>query len=126
MAACIVAWRWAMERRCLELTAAQRAELEHPRDRDRRPYLRACAAALLQVADGQPAYLVARTGLHTRRHPDTVYRWVPQYEQDGRAGLIHKPRGHRGCSPAGQMGAVVRPAPGAGGVRHRPHALAAR
>ena len=115
-----------MERRSLELTAAHRAELEHTRDRDRRPYLRECAAALLKVADGQPAYLVARTGLHKRRHPDTVYRWLTKYEQDGLAGLIHKPRGHRGFSPSGQIGAVVRPAPGPGGVRHRPHALAAR
>lgn len=88
-----------MRPRTLELSPAQRAELEGVRDRDRRPYLRECAAALLKVADGQPAHRVARHGLHRPRDPDTLYRWLDAYARAGVAGLVHRPRGHRGFSP---------------------------
>lgn len=40
------------KRRTLQLSPEQRAELEATRDRDRRPYLREKAAALLKIADG--------------------------------------------------------------------------
>jgi hypothetical protein len=88
-----------MYRRTLALTPAQRTELVRTRDRDPRPYLRECAAALLKIGAGWAPYAVARHGLHKRRHPDTVYRWLNQYQQHGVAGLTHRPRGHRGFSP---------------------------
>lgn len=88
-----------MHPRRLVLTSAQRTELEQVRDHDRRPYLRECAAALLKIAAGATAHQVARTGLHKPRDPDTVYRWVTVYQTAGVAGLVHKPRGHRGRSP---------------------------
>ncbi len=98
-----------MFRHTLQLTSEQRAELEQVRDRDRRPYLRECAAALLKVAEGQSAHQVARTGLHKPRAPDTLYRWLNKYQQHGVAGLRHCPRGHRGFSPS----ARARPGGGA-------------
>jgi hypothetical protein len=89
-----------MYRRTLTLTDAQRTELVHSRDHDRRPYLRTCAAALLKVADGVSPHAVALHGLLKPRHPDTLYDWLHRYQAHGLAGLIHKPRGHRGFSPS--------------------------
>ena len=85
--------------RTLTLTAAQRRELEQTRDRDRRAYLRECAAAMLMIADGMTAHAVARHRLLKARAPDTVYRWLTRYQAAGLAGLVHAPRGHRGRSP---------------------------
>src|SRR5437870_10865956 len=93
-----------MYRRTLRLTDAQRAELVHTRDHDRRPYLRTCAAALLKVADGASPHAVALHGLLKPRHPDTLYDWLNRYQAHGLAGLIHKPRGHRGFSPSARGG----------------------
>lgn len=87
-------------RRPLPLTADQRTELVAARDHDARPYLREIAAALLKIADGQPAYLVARQGLLRPRHPETVYGWMTRYEHGGLANLLHKPRGRRGFPPS--------------------------
>jgi hypothetical protein len=88
-----------MHARTLVLTPIQRTDLEHVRDHDARPYLRECAAALLKIADGMTAHAVARHGLLKPRDPDTVYRWLTAYTTAGLAGLIHRPRGHRGRSP---------------------------
>jgi transposase len=89
-----------MARRCVRLTAEQRAELEHTRDRDRRPDLREMAAALVKIADGLAPDAVARRGRLKPRKPDTVYRWLTVYQPHGLAGLRHQPRGHRGFSPS--------------------------
>ena len=88
-----------MRRRTLPLSEAQRAELEHARDRDHRPYLRERAAALLKIAQGQSPHAVARHGLHKRRKAATVYDWLNRYRERGLAGLVQRPRGHRGLSP---------------------------
>lgn len=85
--------------RTLTLTEAQQAELVAVRDHDRRGYLRECAAALVKLAAGASPHAVARTGCHKPRDPDTVYRWLDVYQQQGIAGLVHRPRGHRGFSP---------------------------
>lgn len=87
-------------RRAVPLTPEQRAELLAVRDHDARPYLREMAAALLKIADGQPAYQVARHGLLRPHHPETVSGWLNRYEAGGIANLIHKPRGHRGFPPS--------------------------
>jgi len=89
-----------MRRRTLHLTADERAGLEWTRDRDPRPSLREACAGLRTIAAGQSPHAVARHGLHTPRKPETVYRWLTTYEQHGLAGLVHRPRGHRGFSPA--------------------------
>lgn len=83
----------------LDLTEDQRRELFGLRDHDSRPYLRERAAALLKIADGASANQVARTGLLKARQQRTVAGWVHRYEDEGVAGLVAKPRGHRGCSP---------------------------
>ena len=87
-------------RRILTLSDAQRRELEHTRDHDRRPYLRERAAALLKIAQGQTAHHVARSGLHKPRDPDTLYAWLDRYEHGGLPGLVQRPRGDRGFSPS--------------------------
>lgn len=85
-------------RRSLELSAAERAELERLRDYAAKAYLRERAAALLKVADGIAPARVARQGLLRPRKPDTVYDWLARYAQDGVAGLLV--RTGRGRKPA--------------------------
>ena len=75
--------------RTLTLTPEQRAYLEQVRDRDKRPYLRERAAALLKIADGASALQVARTGLLKPRKPDTLYRWLNGFQEQGR--LLPRP-----------------------------------
>ncbi len=69
--------------RTLELNSTQRKELEWVRDRDRRPYLRERAAALLKIAEGYSPCSVACFGLLKRRDPDTVYKWLNEYQKLG-------------------------------------------
>ena len=88
-----------MSRLEFELTDAQRQELLAVRDRDDRPYLRERAAALLKIAGGTSCNQVARTGLLRPRQQRTVATWVHCYKEEGLAGLVAKPRGHRGFSP---------------------------
>ena len=83
---------------CLDLTAAERAELEHLRDSATLPYLRERAAALVKIADGAVAAQVARGGLLRPRQPDTVYAWLRRYRAAGLAGLSIRPG--RGRKPA--------------------------
>jgi hypothetical protein len=85
----------------LLLSDQQRTELENLRDHDHRPYLRERAAALLKLADGQRVADVAASGLFRRRKCETLYRWRRAYRADGVAGLVMRPRGHRGFSPSG-------------------------
>ena len=89
-----------MPPRPLALTEEARTELEDLRDHGRRPYLRARAAALLKLADGEPVATVAARGLLRRRKRDTVAEWRRRYDRDGVAGLVQLPRGHRGFSPS--------------------------
>ena len=67
-------------RHTLVLTEQERADLEHIRDRDARPYRREKAAALLKIADGHSPRKVALTGLLKPRDPDTVYRWLREWQ----------------------------------------------
>jgi winged helix-turn helix protein len=66
----------------------------------------------LVLTDAQRAEAVAAHGLLKARHPDTLYDWLNRYQAHGLAGLIHKPRGHRGFSPSRRGG------PGGDGAAH--------
>jgi transposase len=87
-----------MGQRHLALSNDARAELIALRDTGHKAYLRERAAALLKIADGIPAAVVARSGLLRSRKPDTVYRWLDRYETDGIPGLTI--RAGRGRKPA--------------------------
>lgn len=82
----------------LDLQPEERAALEELRDHAPKPYLRERAAALLKVADGTPAAVVARQGLLRRRQPMTLYHWLDRYVEAGLAGLEIRPG--RGRKPA--------------------------
>jgi transposase len=82
----------------LDLTADQRAELEHMRDHHPRPYLRERAAALLKIADGMSGTYVAAHGLLRYRKQETLYAWVHRYQAHGLPGLFI--RTGRGRKPA--------------------------
>src|SRR5215468_7351972 len=96
--------------RTLQLSEAQRAELRRVRDHDTRPYLRERAAALLKIADGAKAAVVARRLLLRRHKPDTIYAWQDRYEREGLSGLlIRKGRGRKPAFSPGVPGAAARP-----------------
>jgi len=83
----------------IELTEAQRAELEDIRDHHETPYLRERAAAILKIADGLSGRETARQRLLKVHAPDTIYDWVHRYEENpSLAGL--KIKAGRGRKPA--------------------------
>jgi len=85
-----------MKRRYLTLNPDQRYELERLRDSAAQPYLRERAAALLKIAEGTPAAVVARQGLLRVRKADTVYAWFNRYLAEGCSGLtIRQGRGRK-------------------------------
>lgn len=84
--------------RMFTLTDEQRHDLERLCATAAKPYLRERAAALLKIAAGQLAAHVAVAGLLRPRQPDTLYRWMDRYHQDGMAGLYDRPG--RGRKPA--------------------------
>jgi hypothetical protein len=86
------------QRRTLELSAAERAELNDHMNNDPRPYIRERCAALLKIANGASPHFVALHGLLKRRDPDSVYAWLNRYQQEGFAGLVIRPG--RGRKPA--------------------------
>ena len=102
-----------MPRRQIALTAEEREALLERRDHAALPYVRERAAAVLKVADGMPAAVVARQGLLRPREPDTVYAWLDRYHAEGLAGLAV--RTGRGRKPAFSPGASHRRR-GPGGV----------
>ncbi len=80
----------------LKLSVEQRAELEQMRDRHPKPYIRERAAALLKIAAGHSGREVALRGLYKARHPDTIYKWVRRYKEEGAKGLyIREGRGRK-------------------------------
>ena len=105
--------------RCqLVLSATERQDLVKLRDHACQPYLRERAAALLKIADGMPAALVARQGLLRPRRPDTVYAWLNRYQATGRAGMkVHPGRGRKpafspgACDGRGGPHRVATPLP---------------
>ena len=85
-------------RRRITLTPDERRALEVLRDKSPKPYLRERAAAILKVADGTPAAVVARERLLRQRAPDTVYAWLDRFSARGLDGLRILPG--RGRKPA--------------------------
>lgn len=75
----------------IELSEAERIELQKIRDTHPKAYLRERASAILKIAAGQSPRQVALHGLLKPRWPDAVYRWVKKYQADGVAGLEIKP-----------------------------------
>lgn len=65
-----------MAQRTRKLSPAQQQEFVPWRDHAAKPWQRERAAALLKVAAGTPAAVVARTGLRKVRDPDTLYSWL--------------------------------------------------
>jgi hypothetical protein len=96
----------------LYVSADERQALEQMAQRDPKPYRRERATALLKIAAGQPAAVVARSGLLRPRDPDTLYSWLDRYEADGLAGLTIAPG--RGRKPAFVPPAVQHPGGGPG------------
>ena len=82
----------------LQLSDAERRELEEIRDHAPRAYLRERAAAVLKVADGASIRGVAGSGLLKKRHPETVCIWLQRYRAEGANGL--RIRDGRGRKPA--------------------------
>jgi len=89
---------FAVRIRNVTLAPEQRKQLLHLRDHSPKPYLRERAAAILQIADGAIAAIVAREGLLRSRAPDTVRAWLDRWEESGLAGLKVLPG--RGRKPA--------------------------
>jgi transposase len=105
--------------RRLMLTKEERDGLVDAVKHHTKAYVRERAAAILKVADGASAAWVAARGLLLPRAPDTVYRWLDQFEEAGLAGLTIRPgRGRKPrLSPPGPRragGAARRPARAAG------------
>ena len=82
----------------IHLTSEQQKQLELTRSKDKRPYMRERAAAILKIADGLCPCQVALHGLLQPRKPDTIYDWLHRYEAEGIKGLPVKPG--RGRKPA--------------------------
>ena len=82
-----------VHRRRLTLTDTERQALKQHRDHNPHPQARERCAALLKIAEGQSPHEVAQTGLLKPRDPDTVYRWLNQYEAGGMAGLLSRLQG---------------------------------
>ena len=82
----------------IELTDAQRAELEDVRNHHPKPYMRERVAAILKIAGGASGREVARHRLLRPHWPDTIYEWVKRYQAEGIEGLKIRPG--RGRKPA--------------------------
>src|SRR4030042_1063994 len=82
----------------IELTDAQRAELEDVRDHHPLPYMRERAAAILKIAQGFSGRETALNRLLKPHWPDTIYEWVVRYLAEGIQGLQIRPgRGRKGA-----------------------------
>ena len=87
-----------MYQRRVTLDAARKAALVKMRDTGAKPFLRERAAAILKVAEGLPAKVVARERLLRTRRPETVCEWLDRFQEGGIAALEIKPG--RGRKPA--------------------------
>jgi len=89
------------KRYTLQLSDAEREQLERWAKNAGRPYLRERARAVLRVAQGEPIYRVAQQ-LRVRVNRGAVTEWVKRYQAEGIQGLkIKAGRGRKpGFSPS--------------------------
>ena len=71
----------------IELSEAQKQELQNMRDHAQEAYMRERAAALLKVAAGQTITEVAERGLLKTRKHETLRQWQKRYLEEGLNGL---------------------------------------
>ena len=80
----------------IELTNAERVELEQLRDHGLKAYLRERAAAILKIAEGMSAREVAQHGLLKKRKHQTICDWAHRYQSEGIKGLtLRQGRGRK-------------------------------
>jgi len=85
-----------MDRPLVQLSEAQRAELQEACKHHAKPYVREKCAAILKIARGRSCREVGRTGLINPHTPDTLSDWIAIYQHEGLAGLlVHKGRGRK-------------------------------
>jgi transposase len=77
--------------RRVTLTSGERDGLLEVVKHHAKAYVRERAAAIVKIADGTSAASVAARGLLVPRAPDTVYRWLDRYQQEGLRGLTIRP-----------------------------------
>lgn len=80
-------------KRGLALSDEQAQELIDYRDHDPHPYVRERCSALLRIAAGETPHAVAQDGVMKPRDPDTVYKWLNDYEAEGIAGVLGHQQG---------------------------------
>ncbi len=88
-----------MNRRMVVLDESTRRALERIRDTAPKGFQRERAAAVLKVAQGMPAYIVAADLLYKPRARSTVCEWLDRFETEGIEGLLGIRPG-RGRKPA--------------------------
>ena len=82
----------------IELSEAQRHELEVARNSNSLAYVRERAAGILKVASGSSLRQVAYVGLLRRHAPETVKEWCERYLTEGLVGLrVREGRGRKPC-----------------------------
>lgn len=82
----------------INLSEAQRHELEVARNTHPLAYVRERAAGILKVASGCSLRQVAYVGLLRRHAPETVKEWCERYLAEGLAGLlVREGRGRKPC-----------------------------
>ncbi len=86
------------ERRRLVLDAGQRERLERIARNDPKPFRKRRARALLQIAEGESIYWVAKYGLDKPVSYDQVHAWLNRFLAEGFEGLAI--RSGRGRKPA--------------------------
>ncbi len=72
-----------MNQRRVVLDCDQTAALTRLRDTSVKPYLRERASAILKIADGLSAKVVARERLLRARRPETVCDWLDRFQAGG-------------------------------------------
>jgi transposase len=71
------------KRRYLTITEAQKEELEWVRDKHPKAHIREKAGILLKIAGGMSPYAASQEGGMKPHHPDTIYKWLNWYEEQG-------------------------------------------
>jgi transposase len=71
------------KRRYFSLNNEQRIELMQVRDQHKKGHMREKAAILLKIADGMSPHAAAQRGGLKPHHPDTIYKWMDWYENEG-------------------------------------------